>query len=453
MSSRCSSVGLRLAALTVASLLLAAGPAFTQITDLIFQVRDTTAYPNNEGMLSIYMGNGQDTVVGFDFWLQLDRPDLIEFQLDSGLAIDTTYYDCLEWDGPVCIDSVVSEWFYACTEWEGDSCIDSVYTPGDPGVDWDFLVIDTSDILTGNFDTTGCLISGWELVETRCLGGAGYDLQVTALADLPPAPITPGIAPQGGELPLIRLPFNVKDVPDSLTDRVATVIPSLGCFAKPDGQCIDEGIFIDTTYDTTYYLCLVWYGDICMAWEEVSGPPYDSMAVDTHVYIDTGIVVVIPGHVTILSSCVELTLPGDVNGNGSLDIADMPLLIDFVYHGSPPLPQPHNADVNGDCCINWDDVSLLQAGGPYAECTCPEPIWCCCRGHRGNIDYDQDDHDNITDLTYLVAYLFGGGAAPWCLEEADFNLDGTVNITDLTYFVAYLFGGGSQPPSCPDYHE
>lgn len=52
---------------------------------------------------------------------------------------------------------------------------------------------------------------------------------------------------------------------------------------------------------------------------------------------------------------------------------------------------------------------------------------------------------NIADLTYLVAYLFGGGPPlPW--EDAgDINASGGINIADLTYLVAYLFGGGPDP--------
>jgi len=56
---------------------------------------------------------------------------------------------------------------------------------------------------------------------------------------------------------------------------------------------------------------------------------------------------------------------------------------------------------------------------------------------------------NIADLTYLVAYLFGGGPPlPW--EDAgDVNASGGINVADLTYLVAYLFTGGSDPDCVP----
>ncbi len=79
----------------------------------------------------------------------------------------------------------------------------------------------------------------------------------------------------------------------------------------------------------------------------------------------------------------------------------------------------------GDCCLNRGSVDgIIGAGGPV----------------------------DVADLTYLVAYLFGGGPAPPCIEEG--NVDGVVgaggpiDVADLTYLVAYLFLGGDPPPPC-----
>jgi len=55
---------------------------------------------------------------------------------------------------------------------------------------------------------------------------------------------------------------------------------------------------------------------------------------------------------------------------------------------------------------------------------------------------------NVSDLTYLVAYLFQGGPEPPFLAAA--NIDGsgvTPDVSDLTYLVAFLFQGGP-PPVC-----
>lgn len=73
----------------------------------------------------------------------------------------------------------------------------------------------------------------------------------------------------------------------------------------------------------------------------------------------------------------------------------------------------------------------------------------CCIGIRGNVDGDAGDASNISDMTYLVAFLFSGGAAPVCFEEGDVTADGSINIQDMTYLVAYLFTGGIAPAPCP----
>ncbi len=54
---------------------------------------------------------------------------------------------------------------------------------------------------------------------------------------------------------------------------------------------------------------------------------------------------------------------------------------------------------------------------------------------------------NVSDLTYLVSYLFKGGPEPVpVLLNGDCNCSLDINVADLTYLVAYLFTGG--PPPC-----
>lgn len=69
----------------------------------------------------------------------------------------------------------------------------------------------------------------------------------------------------------------------------------------------------------------------------------------------------------------------------------------------------------------------------------------------GNVDgiYTTAGPSDISDLTYLVSYLFGGGSPPPSLDAA--NIDGQssgglpVDISDLTYLVSFMFGGGPAP--------
>ena len=62
----------------------------------------------------------------------------------------------------------------------------------------------------------------------------------------------------------------------------------------------------------------------------------------------------------------------------------------------------------------------------------------------GDISGD-DDGPNIIDLTYMVDYIFRGGAAPAPFISGDVNCDSNSNILDLTYMVDYIFRGGPFP--------
>ncbi len=58
---------------------------------------------------------------------------------------------------------------------------------------------------------------------------------------------------------------------------------------------------------------------------------------------------------------------------------------------------------------------------------------------------------SIGDLTLLVEFLFGSGAAIRCPGRFDIdgsNSDPEPTVSDLTYLVDYLFGGGTAPVSC-----
>ncbi|MCK4460339.1 MAG: hypothetical protein KAW46_00960, partial [candidate division Zixibacteria bacterium] len=79
----------------------------------------------------------------------------------------------------------------------------------------------------------------------------------------------------------------------------------------------------------------------------------------------------------------------------------------------------------------------------------------CCRGIRGNVDGDPEETIDISDLVYLVDYMFTGGPEPPCWREGD--VDGSnygqsgpddIDISDLVYLIDYMFTGGAGPPGC-----
>ena len=65
--------------------------------------------------------------------------------------------------------------------------------------------------------------------------------------------------------------------------------------------------------------------------------------------------------------------------------------------------------------------------------------WIC-----GNIDANGSGTD-ISDLVYLVDYMFNGGPPPPNLIAADINGELGLDISDLVYLVDYMFNGGPAP--------
>jgi len=60
-------------------------------------------------------------------------------------------------------------------------------------------------------------------------------------------------------------------------------------------------------------------------------------------------------------------------------------------------------------------------------------------------DIDDSGDKNVSDLTYLVAFLFQGGPELQHPNAGDVDGSGALNVSDLTYLVAFLFQGGPDP--------
>jgi len=89
--------------------------------------------------------------------------------------------------------------------------------------------------------------------------------------------------------------------------------------------------------------------------------------------------------------------------------------------------------------INSNDPANAQVTVPASLTVTVEPAYLC-----GDVNNDGQG-PNVTDLTYLVAYLFQGGPAPPIFEAADVNSSGALQVSDVTYLVAFLFQGGPGP--------
>ncbi len=76
---------------------------------------------------------------------------------------------------------------------------------------------------------------------------------------------------------------------------------------------------------------------------------------------------------------------------------------------------------------------------------------CCIPPIRGDVNYDGAELIDISDLLYLIDFMFTGGPAPVCFEEADIDASGSepLDISDLVLLIDYMFTGGEAPPACP----
>ncbi len=132
------------------------------------------------------------------------------------------------------------------------------------------------------------------------------------------------------------------------------------------------------------------------------------------------------------------------DGFGNYNIMLAPNTYDLVYTTDSLLPQVDtmffaSVPIYRDTILNVDFPAGQVGGGDS----------CCISPIRGNVDYDLGDNIDISDLVYLVDYMFVGGTPPPCFIEANINGYGGIDISDLVYLVDYMFTGGPAPVPCP----
>jgi hypothetical protein len=215
------------------------------------------------------------------------------------------------------------------------------------------MLVDTVEAFTGNFDTVGTLISGWEMVESRSVstGDLGLDIKLTAIADRQSIPgYKPPIHPQQGGV-LFKLLADIFPIPDSQLDREVGVVVDIAwkpyfVFSTPEGQAI--GWVSVPVPDSNYYMCTSPEpppGTGCYVWTKVHqwecpGGVCDSVAIDTIdvAQLDDTQVKVINGKIQ-----VSTWVCGDCNGLGAppnqRTISDISLMVDHLFiNGTPIVP-------------------------------------------------------------------------------------------------------------------
>ena len=63
-------------------------------------------------------------------------------------------------------------------------------------------------------------------------------------------------------------------------------------------------------------------------------------------------------------------------------------------------------------------------------------------------DTNSDENVSLSDIVFLINYLYKYGPSPEPLHSADTNYDGDVSLSDIVYLISYLYKGG--PPLCED---
>ncbi|MBD3218687.1 MAG: hypothetical protein GF310_10450 [candidate division Zixibacteria bacterium] len=81
-------------------------------------------------------------------------------------------------------------------------------------------------------------------------------------------------------------------------------------------------------------------------------------------------------------------------------------------------------------------------GSVYSAWTEPESF---IASPAGCGDVNNDDNINVSDIIYLINYIFNGGDAPNPFEIGDVNCNGSINVTDVVYMTNYIFMQGPAP--------
>ncbi len=97
-----------------------------------------------------------------------------------------------------------------------------------------------------------------------------------------------------------------------------------------------------------------------------------------------------------------------------------------------------------DTAVFTLDVQAVDEVGAFDERQFVFQIGAIC----GDVNFSGSG-PNVSDLTYLVDYLFFEGSPPPVIEATNVDGVGGVNVADLNYLVNYLFFGGSEPVCGP----
>lgn len=141
-----------------------------------------------------------------------------------------------------------------------------------------------------------------------------------------------------------------------------------------------------------------------------------------------------PGSGRLLSLLCEPEVPlGD-------SLCDSTVVGLMISHYETRFSDPRG-DLIGFTCIDSlecepDETRLLYVDGQIG-------FGCYLCG-----DVNNNGVVTISDVVFIIRYIFGGGPAPNPASIGDVNCNGFVSISDVVYLIAYIFSGGPAPCGC-----
>jgi hypothetical protein len=365
-------------------------PVRAQYPELAVTLSDTNVTAGDtSAWISVFFTNYQDTLSGFAMRLVLDRPDIMEFKTDV-------------------IDTVVDTSWYQCIHWSQGHCTDSV--PINPP-DYDTFYVN------GGIDTTGSLVSNWEMVTARSLTSGRHDLKVTGLAEADQVqPYNIGLMPRTQPGLLFRANLRIYDVlPTDDSTATIYIIDNLSetNFSDPYGDLFGT-ITSYNTCDSCY--CETWdyTGDSCLTGcSDTVIDVYDTLVIDTFYRYWI---------------CQEM---GQASGGedsclnwGNYSDPDSAIHADSISIDSLPWTV-------------WNDATAFidQDGGHINIVV----VSCLCG------DINDDGQVNVGDPVFMINYIFKDGPPPANLICADVNFDGQPNVGDVVYMINFIFKDGPDP--------
>ena len=132
-------------------------------------------------------------------------------------------------------------------------------------------------------------------------------------------------------------------------------------------------------------------------------------------------VVGLPSNPFVLEAEFVLVIPGDVNGDGAVDVADIAEIIDVMAKGT----NDAKADVNGDGAVDVADISAIIS---------------IMAGETDNTygDVNGDGSVDVADIATVIDVM--AGKALEYKDKADVNKDNSVDVADIATIIDIMAG-------------